>query len=211
MKIDKELLEKYHAQQCTAEEAEAVETWLYASDSEEMLQLPISESKVAHKMEMWQEITTVLPPVAKQNNYKAFFTGAIAASLVLTMLATVIYQSVSSAGPDQELVEINNTSLEKILHLNSNGYTIAVGTNTSGKIDNNTGIVDLSGSILISPKKDIQLSFEGTSKKFLFKKGQTYILLKGKDGKDKILIVDTKNLMDLPPVLQKQIINEFDI
>lgn len=225
MKIDKELLEKYHTKQCTTEESDAVEEWLFSAESEETLHLPAAESKVLHKLEIWKEISTVLPVPDQSVNVKpehvlpvkrtlkmAFWSGAIAASLITGVVATVAYYLIANtAAPLTELVDINNTSPEKVRHFTSSGYTIAVGTNTSARIDNLTGAVDLSGSILICPKKDVELSFESSKEKIMFKKGQTYILLKGKDGNDKILIVDKKNLMDLPPVLQKQIIHEFDI
>lgn len=241
MKIDKELLEKYHRNQCTAEESDAVEEWLFSGDSEEALQLPATESKALHKAELWSEISRILPAVpetelsqhrrnaasqvqataqvftgldrpphtAKRSLKMAFWSGAIAASLLTGILVTAVYRLTST--PGTELVDVNNTSPEKVRHFTSSGYTIAVGTNTTARIDNLTGVVDLSGSILISPKKDVELSFDGSTEKILFKKGQTYILLKGKDGNDKILIVDRKNLMDLPPVLQKQITHEFNI
>lgn len=234
MKIDKELLEKYHSNQCTTEESAAVEEWLFSAESEEVLQLPLSECKAQHKLDIWKEIADVLPqrekpiqlvkepmqlvkelPVpakpVKRTLKMAFWSGAIAASLVTGIVATAAYQLLYKENPTPELVNINNTTPEVIHHVSSGGYNIAVGTNTSARIDNVTGAVDLSGSMLISPKKDMSLSFDGTSNKIKFKKGQTYILLKGKDGTDKILIVDKKNLMDLPPVLQKQIIHEFDI
>lgn len=76
---------------------------------------------------------------------------------------------------------------------------------------NGSGIVDLSGSMLIHPKKDIELLFEGSEDKMTFKAGQTYIILKGEHGNDTMIIVNEKNIMDLPPVIQKQIINEFQI
>lgn len=233
MKIDKELLEKYHRNQCTSEESDAVEEWLFSAESEEALQLPASESKADHKMEMWTEIAKVLPvtdqpqvaaekllpsksvpftqqPVKRKLKI-AFWSGAVAASLITGIIITAIYRFNAPEPQAAELVDVKNTSPEKVHHLTSSGYTIAVGTNTSARIDNLTGVVDLSGSILICPKKDVELSFEGNAEKFLFKEGQTYILLKGKDGKDKILIVDRKNLMDLPPLLQKQITHEFNI
>ena len=249
MKIGKELLEKYHRNECTTEESDAVEAWLFSGDSDEALQLPLNESKAAHKAEMWTEIAKILPepaaaipqpllvsptpipvqtipslvtsrppvttpdpdPAEKRIFKKAFWSGAIAASLIIGIVGVASYQLIKVDHPVTAMVDINNTSLENVRHVESSGYNISVGTNTSARIDNLTGMVDLSGSMLICPKKDISLSFEGSTEKIIFKKGQTYILLKGKDGKDKILIVSRQNLMDLPPVLQKQIMHEFNI
>ena len=227
MKIDKDILERYHRNECTAEESDMVEAWLFSSDSDEVLDLPATESKDLHKLEIWNDIATILPltgqpeqfdnaPIPSSKPLKrkvkmAFWSGAIAASLVTAILSTVIFQLMKTDLPETASVNIKNTSADEVRHLTSGDYTIAVGTNTSARIDNVTGVVDLNGSMLICPKKDVELSFRGSTRKITFIKGQTYILLKGKDGKDKILIVDKKNLMDLPPVLQKQITHEFNI
>lgn len=226
MKIGKELLEKYHRNECTTDESAAVEAWLFSGDSDEALQLPLNESKATHKAEMWTEIAKILPdhvpistpvstpaPVtAEKRIFKnTFWSGAVAASLIIGIVGIASYQLIPADRPVTALMNINNTSLENVRHIEYSGYNISVGTNTSARIDNLTGAVDLSGSMLICPKKDISLSFEGSTEKIIFKKGQTYILLKGKDGKDKILIVSRQNLMDLPPVLQKQIMHEFNI
>jgi len=227
MKIDKEILERYHRNECTAEESDMVEAWLFSSDSDEVLDLPATESKDLHKLEIWNDIATILPLIGQPEQFDhvpvpspqplkrkvkmAFWSGAIAASMVTAVLSTVIFQLMNKSPKETEFVNIKNTSPDEIRHLSSSSFTIAVGTNTSARIDNITGAVDLNGSMLICPKKDVELSFNGSNRKITFIKGQTYILLKGKDGKDKILIVDKKNLMDLPPVLQKQITHEFNI
>lgn len=220
MKIDKDLIAKYHRQECTLEESEAVEEWLFSSDSDEALQLPAEENKQLHKQEMWASIQSIFPdePVAapvipeKRSNRFSFWSGAIAASLVIGTMLVIAYQFIDN-NEDQEsqMVSLNNTSSVNIRHVEAQEYDIALGTNTSARIDHVTGIADLAGSMLISPKEDITLTFAGGPEKITFKKGQTYIILKGKDGKDKIIIVSENNLMNLPPVLQKQITNEFNI
>ncbi|MCX2453848.1 hypothetical protein OQX61_21445 [Pedobacter sp. PLR] len=230
MNISKDLIEKYHRNECSTEERDAVEAWLFSNHTDEGLQLPLGESKAAHKADIWKGIEDILPkeeqehlsvacqpeeiPVGLPATAKLthnFWMGAVAATIVigLTGLGVVQLQK-NREQTDPALVSVNNTSTIKVHHLEVNDYTLAVGTNTSAKIDNLTGVVDLAGSILISPKKDMTLSFEGSPEKIIFKKDQTYIILKGKEGTDQI-IVSEKNLMDLPPVLQKQIINEFNI
>lgn len=219
MKISKELIEKYHRNECSAAETEAVEAWLFSGESDEALQLPVGEDKALHKAALWDEIEKVLPeelpaPIpTKKPFYKShFWSGAIAATLVIGVLAVAGYY-ITAAKPanDVPMVMVNNNSSMHVKHVEASAYNISVGPNTSTKINNITGIIDLSGSLLISPKKDIALLFEGSSEKMIFKAGQTYIILKGEDGVDKIIVVNEKNIMDLPPVLQKQIINEFKI
>jgi len=227
MKIDKDLIERYHRQECSAEEREAVESWLFSADSEEALQLPLSESKAAHKADIWADITEILPAESKTDEIPeiqqlqpkrkilkaSFWSGAVAASITIGVFILGAYYI--TGGPQEQqygqFVSVNNSSPINVRHVESSGYAISVGTNTSANIDKITGAIDLTGSILIRPKKDLELFFEGNTEKIKLKKGQSYILLKGKNGEDKLLIVSENNLMDLPPVLQKQIINEFNI
>jgi len=218
MKVNKDLIEKYHRQECTEEETEAVEQWLFSAESDEALQLPIGEEKAVHKQDIWREIQHILPeePVVVISKrtwpLSSFWSGAIAASLAIGILIAGAYQfNRDNDNATHRVVSLNNTSSINVRHIEGQEYNLSIGTNTSAKIDNVNGFVDLSGSMLISPKEDITLTFEGGTEKITFKKGQTYIILKGKDGNDKIIIVSEKNLMDLPPVLQKQIINEFNI
>lgn len=216
MKINKELIEQYHRGECNQEERDAVEFWLFSGDSDEALQFPLTEDKLAHKADIWKEIETVLPldptpPVLKKQGLHrySFWTGAIAASLLLTILSITTYY-ITKSKQDMPLIAVNNSSMD-VREVEGKAYNISIGPNTSAKIDNNSGIVNLSGSLLISPKKDITLQFEGSQENIVFKAGQTYIVLKGAEGNDKVIIVNEKNIMDLPPVLQKQIINEFKI
>lgn len=217
MKISKELIEQYHRGECTEEERDAVEFWLFSGDSDEALQLPLSEDKLAHKADMWKEIEMVLPatqspPVSQKTkiHQNSFWKGAIAASLLLAILSVTVYY-LKENKQDLPLIAINNTSSIAVRQVEAGAYDISVGPNTSTRIDNTNGIVNLSGSLLIRPKKDITLKFEGSQENITFKTGQTYIVLKGEDGTDKVIVVNEKNIMDLPPVLQKQVINEFKI
>lgn len=218
MKISKQLIEKYHRNECSTEESEAVEAWVFSGESNEALQLPLGEDKAQHKAALWDEIEKILPEESaaptstKRLFYKnPFWSGAIAATLFIAVLgATGYYLSTVKSARDMPLI-VNNSSSMHVKHIDASAYQISVGTNTSTKINNTTGVIDLSGSLLISPKEDMELIFEGSSEKMIFKAGQTYIILKGENGIDKVIVVNEKNIMDLPPVLQKQIINEFQI
>ena len=213
MNINQELIERYHRDECTEQERKAVEAWLFADDSIEELDLPVDENKTEHKASMWNEIAAVLPKenVIKSHSF-SFWKGAIAASLVLGLLGFGFYQfTLKTKNESPQFVSVDNTSAINVRHLDSKGYNISVGPNTFAKINYATDSVDLSGSMLISPKKDVELKFIGTDQKISLKMGQTYIILNGKTDEDKIIVVSESNLMDLPPVLQKQIINQFSI
>lgn len=213
MNINQELIERYHRDECTEEERKAVESWLFADDSAEELELPVGENKAEHKTSIWNEISPVISkdPLNKSHSL-SFWKGAIAASLVIGLIGFGFYQfTLTTQNESPQFVSVDNTSAINVRHLDSKGYNISVGPNTFAKINYATGSVDLSGSMLISPKKDVELKFKGTDKKISLKMGQTYIILNGKTDEDKIIVVSERNLMDLPPVLQKQIINQFSI
>jgi len=211
MNINQELIERYHRDECTNEERKAVEDWLFADDFAEELDLPADQDKASHKASIWNEIAPILPKERNtKSNSLSFWKGAVAASLVLGLIGFGFYQ-LKLKNDSPQSVSVDNTSAISVRHLDSKGYNISVGPNTFAKINYVTGSVDLSGSMLISPKKDVELKFKGSDKKIPLKMGQTYIILNGKTDQDKIIVVSERNLMDLPPVLQKQIINQFSI
>lgn len=213
MNINQELIERYHRDECTKEERIAVEDWLFADDFAEELDLPIGENKAEHKASMWNEIAPVHPKeqISKGHSF-SFWKGAVAASLVFGLFGIGFYQfTLKTKNDSPQFVSVDNTSAINVKHLDANGYNISIGPNTFAKINYATGSVDLSGCMLISPKKDVELKFKGSDKKISLKMGQTYIILNGKTDEDKIIVVSERNLMDLPPVLQKQITNQFSI
>lgn len=218
MKIDRDLIERYHRDACSPEEREAVEDWLFSSESDEVLELPDGESKERHKAEIWQEIAGILPeetprlPLKNTRGIDRFWTGAIAASFLAgVMIAAAYFMTDGGKSHAQPLVSVHNDSATQVRRMEYSGYDLSVGRNTSATIDNLTGDTDLSGSLLISPKHDLELRFEGNSEPVTFSSGKTYVILKNASDRGGVLIVTENNMMDLPPVLQKQIINEFDI
>ena len=222
MKVNEELIGKYHRQECSSEEAEAVEEWLFSSDSDEALQLPAGENKAEHKLDIWKEIQLVLPedpeipkdplvlPVKQPPFSRAFWTGAVAASVALVMVTFVFY-TLQVKNKELQLVSVKNSSSYAVKQVSSDGYHLSVGPKTSATINNTNGIVDLSGSIIIKPTEDIELAFGHDQEKIVFKNGETYIIWNDMESSGKIIIINERNLTDLPPVIQKQIINQFKI
>jgi hypothetical protein len=218
MAVNQELLERYHSNHCTAEERKLVEEWLFSAEVEDLDPLPLGINKSDLKERIWEDINgnsiKEPAPVAlkTRSNTYFMFKGAIAASLLIALFGAVGYWLTRGTSfNEKDFISLNNSSTQEVKHINSNGYNVAIGPNTVAKINNLAGVIDLSGSLLISPKKDIDLLFEGTKKKVTLKKGQTYIILKNKAGDEGIIVVSERNLMDLPPVMQKQITTQFDI
>lgn len=216
IQISKELIEKYHTGQCTSEEREAVEEWLFSDEVPEDFTLPPEQDLETHKADIWNDLKSFLP----EEDYKEVKTvhlqisawkKAVAACLILGLIGITVYQII---GKNQHYslnpVSINNTSLA-VQQVYSKGYNISVGPGTLAKINYHTGMIDFSGIILISPKRDIELTLGNSHQKTVLKVGQTYIALKDRSGNNNMIIVSERNLMDLPPALQKQLIHEFNI
>lgn len=218
MKIDRDLIERYHRGACSRSERDAVEEWLFSAESEELPDLREGESKELLKEQMWEDIATVLPdeepylPLKQMAGADRFWLGAVAASLLAGLLCIATYFMIEGSGKAvQPLVSVYNESATQIRRMEYSGYNLSVGRNTRATIDNLTGDANLSGSLLISPKRDMELRFKGSSEPVTFSSGKTYVILKNGSDQGRVLIVTENNMMDLPPVLQKQIINEFDI
>ncbi|WP_316809113.1 hypothetical protein [Pedobacter agri] len=208
--VDKELLEKYHLGFCTAEEKQRVEKWLFSAETDDLM-LSKPEAKF-HRDEMWVNIKTIMDTGNPAKTKKYFmWKGAIAASIVFVILSLGMYflfiRSVSIA---PESFSYHNSMQAGVKHVAAEEYNISIGPQTNAQIHTG-GVIDLSGSILISPKEDISLTFKGTQKKVTLKKGQTYIILNSEIGAKGIIVVNDRNLLDLPPIMQKQISSQFGI
>lgn len=214
MSVNKDLLEKYHSSTCSPEERKQVEDWLFSAEVEKLDEF-VPFDKSALKEAMWMDIETVIPeevkPLKTRSNTYFIWKGAIAASLVIVCLATAYHFLVAPRlEKEPMMLSFINSSGTHTRHVDQVNYTAYFGPNTVAEINSAEGAIDLTGSILISPKKDIALSM-GTDNDVTLKKGQTYIILKNNEGEGGIIVVNQHNLMDLPPVIQKQINTQFGI
>lgn len=222
MKISKELIEKYHLGECALQESKFVEEWLFSEETDQELQLPVQENKAELKTQMWEEIQQIFPSglntvkqepaVILTKSFKLMhWAKMIAAVLIIGISSLISYHLYYTPQDPLGLISVNNTSLLKVRHIDSRAYCISLAPESTAKINYQTGNIDFSGSIIISPKKDIELSIGGSEGKMTFKTGQTYIAMNGKSGYDRFILINQRNLMDLPPVLQKQLMNKFSI
>ena len=215
MNINNELLEKYHLNTCTSEERKQVEEWLFNANVDEWDTTGFTGDKEVLKNEMWQEIVVDIPPFAKPlpTRTKLYFMwkGAIAATLLIVMLAGLSYFCFKQTNVQPEAsISLINTSSHQVKHVDEQGYSASVGPNTAAKINSEDGAIDLKGSILISPKRDITIA-QGLHQSTVLKKGQTYVILKNSIGKSGVIVISEKNLLDISPVMQQQINTQFGI
>lgn len=215
MQVNANLIEKYHDNRCTPDERKAVEDWLLNSDVDD-LEFHNETDKQIAKTEIWNGLDAILPketiksvPLKSASFY--MWKGAIAASLVIGLLSFSLYYFNQSERKTVDFVAFHNKSSLKVNHISAKEYNLSVGPETFAEVNEDNGIIDLSGSILISPKKDIDLNFGAAKNKVSLKKGQTYIILNYKTGDQGLLVVNEKNLIHLPPVMQKKLTYEFGI
>ncbi|TZF84094.1 hypothetical protein FW774_11680 [Pedobacter sp. BS3] len=216
MKVNADLLRKYHNNQCTPSERIAVEDWLLNSEVD-ALAFHTEKDKDVIKDAIWKDVASVLPPKAISTEQllkpAAYYVwkGAVAATLFIALLGSAIYYFNRNSEKPAGFMVFRNTSALKVNHINSRSYSLTIGTETSAEINEHNGVIDLAGSILISPKKDIELKFDDSNSKVHLKKGQTYIIINSKSGNHSLIVVNEKNLINLSPVIQKKLIQEFDI
>lgn len=219
MKVDAQLLERYHLNQCSPEEEQLVEEWLLNTDAAPLVMHSVNR-KEQIKADIWRDISSILPPEKEtpaviipkvKPSIYYFWKGAIAATLLLGLLGVIAFYMLKPGPQPGQLVAFQNNSSYKVNHISSSSYNLAIGPETSAQIDQESGAIDLSGSMLISPKKDMDLHFEGAAEKMTLKKGQTYIILNSKNGQLGLIVINEKNIVNLPTVIQRKIIRQFDI
>lgn len=223
MKISKKLIEKYHDGICSAEEKQAVESWLLSDEASDQLMLP-EEIKLLHSEQMWNEIAGVLPGDERKNE-KPFrvthalplWRKAVAAAAIVAMFGLGFYAFKQSSGPG-EIIVMNNASATINKELNGKEYTISIGPKSNIEINSQTGMIDFCGAMMINPKRDIELTIQGTcptatdrSEKMKLKKGLNYIALNYGGTESEVIVVEEGSMMGLPPIVMKQLLNQFEI
>lgn len=215
MEINEDILARYHLGTCTAAERKAVEEWLFSAETGEVEWEVLGEEKAAVGKDMWADIETILPKPAiikpKSNTY-FMWKGAIAASLFIGCAGMIIcFLLANKPAAQADFIHLNNPSAFAVKRIDSKDYDLSIGPNTVAKLNHANGLIYLKGSILISPKEEINLVFDGTNKKVTLQKGQTYIILKNATGAKSIVVITERNLINLPPVMQKQLTTQFGI
>ena len=226
MKVSKELIEKYHDGKCSPEENAVVENWLLDDDDTQIFPEPTGDKKKISR-EMWQDIKLVLPSEIKKSESLIFKMPAIqwvamaAAASITVFIATFMFLNKTESNSRHSQANISSVNVSESLNreILSDDFTISLGPQSNVQINSGTGLVDFCGTLKISPKKDMSLSFKdvctntkGNTEKIDFKKGETYIALNYRHEKTtEVIVMEEKLLMGLPPVLKRQIMDQFNI
>lgn len=222
MKISRELIEKYHDGRCTPAEKAAVEDWLLSDEiEEEKLKLQAGEDKMTIRQEMWNDIESVLPGKKKKIKVVYFNTiwKRVAAILVVGLTGAGVFYFNPFSG-NSKVIVINNASETVNKDLTSSAYTISIGPKSNVEINNEKGSIDFCGAMLINPKHDIEFTIQGTcandvelSEKMVLKKGLNYIALNYSTSTkaNEVIILEEGSMMELPPLMKRQLMSQFDI
>ncbi|OJV20536.1 MAG: hypothetical protein BGO21_08145 [Dyadobacter sp. 50-39] len=223
MNITKEIIEKYHQGLCTPEEEQAVEKWLDddGPDFAPIDPLPAGDSKFKIQDDMWAEISAALPQ-PKPSPVTTFFTPIwrrVAAVFVIGIAAALtIFMKSRSA--HQQLIVIKNSSETTNRNLHERAYSISIGPKSNVEINNETGEFDFCGAVLINPKRDIELTIQGSCAradekrgKMVLRKGQQYIALNYGNASHpgEVVILPQTSITGLPPLMQRQLMSQFNI
>ena len=229
MKVDKELIEKYHLGLCSAEEIEAVENWLLYDDSEEELLLPEGEGKLHHKNEIWAGLSAQIPEIREQSKVVSLndqltpiFWRSIAAILFVGMAGTILWKLTSYVNT-KTIAEVKQNSIHT-RQIVKDEMNILLGKESKAEFNNpdhkgREGNINFCGTIRIDPKQDMELTIQGTceiesgsEEKISLKKGQTYIAVNYQfNEENELIVVDQRNLINLPPMMQREIMKQFPI
>lgn len=223
MHISKELLEKYHDGTCSADEQKAVEDWLFNDAADENLTLRAGEDKLALQNEMWNNIASILPEKQENIQSKALVKPLwmrIAASVALFVTVGSGWYFLGKTADPQHIIVMNNTSATVNKDVHSSDFTILVGPKSNVEINNETGVIDFCGAMLINPKADLEFTIQGTCanptdniEKVSLKKGLKYVALNYSVNatSNEVIILEEGSMMSLPPLVMKQLLHQFNI
>ena len=226
MTINKELIEKYHNGTCSAAEKATIEKWLMSDESEDEFVILNEQSRLQLQTELWEEIALVLPSNEKESSKlkasptrSTSFRRLAAAAILITVLGSALYiYKFSAEKPD--IIVMNNSSGTINKSLVEKEYTISVGPKSNVEINNQTGLIDFCGAMMINPKRDMEFTIQGTcskttdsSEKMILKKGLNYIALNYNSNTkaNEVIIVEEGSMTGLPPLVMKQLLQQFNI
>jgi hypothetical protein len=228
MKVTRELIERYHTGKCTPEEIQMVEEWLLDDEAEEKFEANNAQDYHSLRDEIWNDLQSEINPVnpesLKTQKANSHFTitrlwkSAVAAAAAIAV-GILLYNTKQQTVSEDVFVLANSSDT-----INKNAseslYTISLAPKSNIEIDNSTGNIDFCGAVLINPKRDIEFTIQGTCttpeetrEKRVLKKGQNYIALNysSQENKSEMVILEEGSLTSLPPVMKRQLLDQFNI
>lgn len=203
---------RYHSGLSSAAESAAVEAWL--EDAEEEVTAShdqVEEDEV--NIALWASIqqSTIFKERKKQRLKVWYSRITIAASLLLVLSSIFLLYNGRLRRDTPKVVQIDNFSGQKAKEENIDGLVLTAFPKGSihGQIGHTSGNVTFCDVMLIQNKsvEDVSLDFASNcsgisagTKKFICKKGITYVALRMSRISQEIIVVDQRYLEDLLPL-----------
>jgi hypothetical protein len=224
MEVTQRLIEKYHLDLCSSEERKAVEAWLMSDEFETEINPELEFQELSDKEEMWNSISEILP--AKPSQTKTvrlldYLSNPAWIAVAASVAALVVGLFLWNRSPQHLQTAAIESRSNKIIQ--TAALNITLGQKSKANVQPSSltpdGHIHFCGAILIQSKKDVELTLNGTcenplntSETISFKKGQTYIAVNYNfKNENELIIVDERNISNLPPILQKEILKQFNI
>lgn len=218
--MNPETLNKCLSGKASKEEWAAYQQWLEGSAEEEDLSgIAIEQESDAR---IWLQIQGENQKKDRFRRYKMqILWGSVAATLML-ISAMLLYAPKQPLHSNQQMV-FQSDSAQPLLEREFDGLLMKLGTNSKVKMqsqmDNDINI-QLSGNMMLSntsaQDKYTEVLYTASnghqiSRKICLKKGQKYLLAYYPLKEDKLLVIENRVLMDMPPALVMNLKNDFDL
>ncbi|MDR2282318.1 MAG: hypothetical protein LBE37_03880 [Sphingobacterium sp.] len=213
MDISKALLEKYELGQCNDEELAAVRAWLDAEDWGDLdLEEDIDETV---KEELWADISSsvatpaITQPVVSNPRISAIRRHwvSVAAACMIAIMGGYYYFFQSTE--DFAVFQASNVE-PSVISFSKDHFDVVLSPNSEANIDFESGNISLTGNIMLRPKRDFVLQDGRSNQSFNFKQGEVYFVSEREEQK-KLIILSKREMIFLPPVMQRRIKQQFHI
>lgn len=218
--MNPEILNKCLSGEASKEEWAAYQDWLEGTDEEEDLSgIDIEQESNAR---MWLQIQGENQKKDRFRKYKRqILWGSVAASLIL--ISTVLLFAPKQPLHSNQQMVFQSDSSQPLAEKEFDGLLMKLGTNSKVKMQSQMDKdinIQLSGNMMLSntsaQDKYTQVLCTASnghqiSRKICLKKGQKYLLAYYPLKEDKLLVIENRVLMDMPPALVMNLKNDFDL
>lgn len=213
MKISKELLQRYQLGQCSPEEEHAVRVWLESESWEgQEFESSLVEDQIGE--ELWQTIAPGDKRIGKSFDIPNKLNRGWRATRIWTTVAALLVLSLGltwhfHAKNKDYSFELNNTQ-SGLKWMRKSCFDLALSENSSTNINMKSGLLMLSGEMMLKPKCDLVLSDRQNNISFDFKEGEVYFVSRDPDT-NKLIVLRQAEIFFLPPIIQRQLKKQFHI
>lgn len=203
---------RYHSGLSSEAESAAVEAWLEDAD-EEITPAHDQFEEDEVNSTLWASIhQSTIFKEQKKRRFRLWHNRiTIAASLLIALSSIFFFYNARLTGSTTKVVQIDNLSGETAREENIDGLVLTAFPkgNVHGEIGHTSGNVTFCDVMLVQNKsvEDVSLDFasncsgnNAATKKFICKKGITYVALRMSRTSPEIIVVDQRYMEDLLPL-----------